>query len=252
MPSPNKIFPPFPACYKLSSKPHKFCPGCGHPIVLKMLGQAIDDLKISDRTVFLIDIGCSLLAWDFFDLPTAQTHHGRTIPTAVGFKKADTKKIVIAYVGDGGAYAIGLQHVISAALRNDPITTIVVNNTLYGMTGGQMAPTTTAHEITTTTPSGRETVAHGRTLYGPELLRQTADPSTYLARGSTEKPLVLKTYLTKALEAQKHGHFSLVEALSVCPLNWKTNAEETIKRGTENEKIFPLGEIKAAPERREN
>jgi 2-oxoglutarate ferredoxin oxidoreductase subunit beta len=147
--------PRFPKVYKTESKPHMFCPGCGHPIVLKMLGEAIDDLRIAKKTIFLVDIGCSLLAWDFYDLPTTQTHHGRTVPVAVGFKMVDPKKVVIAYVGDGGGYAIGLQHTITSCLRNNPITTIVVNNTLYAMTGGQMAPTTTEGEITTTTPSGK-------------------------------------------------------------------------------------------------
>jgi len=154
----NNNQPRFPECFKKDSKPHKFCPGCGHPLVLKALGQVIDEMGISEKTVFMVDIGCSLLAWDFFDIPTTQTHHGRTIPTAVGFKKVKKDKIVIAYVGDGGAYAIGLQHTITSCLRNDPITTIVVNNTVYAMTGGQLAPTTTDNEITTTTPEGKKSL----------------------------------------------------------------------------------------------
>jgi len=238
-----KQSPRFPNCYKIESKPHKFCPGCGHPIVLKMLGQVIDELKIADKVIFLVDIGCSLLAWDFFDLPTSQTHHGRTVPVAAGFKLADPQKIVIAYVGDGGAYAIGLQHTITSCLRNDSFTTIVVNNTLYAMTGGQMAPTTTKGEKTTTSPAGKKEEIF-RTLHGPEMLVQIAHKNAYLARGSTDKPLVLKQYLKKALEAQIKGHYSLVEALSACPLNWKTNAKETIKRMQQLEKTFKLGEAK--------
>lgn len=234
IPSPN-----FPDCYKKESKPHKFCPGCGHPIVLKMLGQVIDEMAIKDKVIFLIDIGCSLLAWDFFDLPTAQTHHGRTIPTAVGFKMADKEKIVIAYLGDGGGYAIGLQHLISTCLRNDPITTIIVNNTLYAMTGGQLAPTTIDNEITTTTPGGKNEFT---TLRGPELLRPIVRPEAFLARGSTDKPLVLKQYLRKALETQMKNNFSFVESLSVCPTNWRTNAPQTIARIQALEKNFPLGE----------
>ncbi|MFC1726951.1 thiamine pyrophosphate-dependent enzyme [Patescibacteria group bacterium] len=211
---------------------------------MKTLGQVIDELNIADKAIFLIDIGCSLLAWDFFDLPTSQTHHGRTVPTAVGFKKANPKKIVFAYVGDGGGYAIGLQHVMSACLRNDPITTIVVNNTLYAMTGGQMAPTTTAQEVTTTTPKGRDPKKRGKVLHGPETLSWLNHKDAYLARGSTEKSIVLKQYLKKAIQAQLEGNFSLVESLSACPLNWKTNAKETIKRVNELENIFQLGEIK--------
>jgi 2-oxoglutarate ferredoxin oxidoreductase subunit beta len=238
-----KPLPRFPNCYKVDSKPHKYCPGCGHPIVLKMLGQAIDELKIENKVIFLVDIGCSLLTWDFFDLPTSQTHHGRTIPVAVGFKKADQEKIVIAYMGDGGAYAIGLQHTMTACLRNDPITTIVVNNTLYAMTGGQMAPTTTESEITTTSPSGKNE-AEFTTLKGSETLSPLAADTAYIARGSTDKPLVLKQYLKKALEAQMNNRFSFIEALSACPLNWQTDAKETINRIQELEKEFKLGEIK--------
>jgi 2-oxoglutarate ferredoxin oxidoreductase subunit beta len=235
--------PRFPDCYKVESKPHKFCPGCGHPIVLKMLGQAIDELGIAEKTVFLVDIGCSLLAWDYFDLPTTQTHHGRTVPVATGFKMADPDKVVVAYVGDGGAYAIGLQHTITSCLRNDPITTIVVNNTLYAMTGGQMAPTTVKEEKTTTTPLGKREEEFS-TLKGPELLSLIGSEDKYLARGSTDKPLVLKQYLKKALEAQMNHHFSLVEAISACPLNWRTDAKETIERMQSLEQTFKLGEVK--------
>lgn len=233
----------FPKCYKIESKPHKFCPGCGHPLVLKMLGQVIDELKISQQVIFLVDIGCSLLAWDFYNLPTSQTHHGRTVPVAVGFKMADPKKIVIAYVGDGGAYAIGLQHTLTSCLRNDPITAIVVNNTLYAMTGGQMAPTTVEGEKTTTSPGGKKKKDF-LTLHGPELLAQIANQNAYLARGSTDKPLVLKRYLKKALETQMNNNYSFVEALSACPLNWGTDARQTIQRMLKLEKIFKLGEIK--------
>ncbi|PIU02196.1 2-oxoglutarate synthase [Candidatus Shapirobacteria bacterium CG09_land_8_20_14_0_10_49_15] len=236
-----KPSPAFPKVFKVSSKPHKFCPGCGHPVILKMLGQALDEMGLAQKTIFLVDIGCSLLAWDFFDLPTSQTHHGRTVPTAVGFKMADPQKIVVAYVGDGGAYAIGLQHTISSCLRDNPITTIVVNNTVYAMTGGQMAPTTTDAEITTTTPAGMQGVT---TLRGPELLKPIASPQAYLARGSSRQPLMLKDYLKKALATQIKGHYSLVESLSACPLNWQTDARQTLDRLESLEKVFPLGEIK--------
>lgn len=236
--------PKFPKCYKAETKPHKFCPGCGHPIVLKMLGEVIDEMGIKDKVIFLVDIGCSLLAWDFFNLPTSQTHHGRTLPVATGFKMADKKKIVVAYVGDGGAYAIGLQHTLTSCLRNDPITVIVVNNTLYAMTGGQMAPTTIEGEITTTTPGGKRSKIVGKTFYGPETLSWVASQESYLVRGSTDKPLILKSYLKKAIETQIKGNFSLVETVSACPINWKTNAKETITRIEELEKIFPQGERK--------
>jgi len=231
--------PRFPKCYKVETKPHKFCPGCGHPIVLKMLGQVIDEMKIADKVIFLVDIGCSLLAWDFFDLPTSQTHHGRTVPVAKGFKMADPKKIVIAYVGDGGGYAIGLQHTITSALRGDPITTILVNNTVYAMTGGQLAPTTVEGEITTTTPLGKKE-SQLATIKGPEILSQVAPQGSFIGRSSTNKPLVLKQYLKQAIEAQMRGNYSFVEVLSACPLNWKTDAKGTIERMKKLEESFKV------------
>ncbi|MBI4100205.1 2-oxoglutarate synthase [Candidatus Microgenomates bacterium] len=239
--------PRFPACYKPDSKPHKFCPGCGHPLVLKMLGEVVDEMGIANKTIFLVDIGCSLLAWDYFNLPTSQTHHGRTIPVAAGFKMADPEKIVIAYMGDGGGYAIGLQHTLHSCLRNDPITTILVNNTCYAMTGGQMAPTTIENENTTTTPTGRDPKTTGRAIMGPELLSTIVTNDAYVARGSVSKQLILKGYIRKAIETQINKKaYSFVEALSYCPLNWKTDARETIAFLRETEKVYPQKEFTTA------
>lgn len=219
-----------PKCYKTDSKPHKFCPGCGHPIVLKCIGQAIDQLGIQNKSVFLIDIGCSLLAWNFFDIDTSQTHHGRTIPVATGFKRANPDAVVIAYLGDGGAYAIGMQHLIHATLRNEKITTIIVNNLNYGMTGGQMAPTTITNQpATTTAPFGRKEEFHGKSINGPEMLSAIANPNAMIARNAVDNPIQLQATIKKALEHQMSGKgFSFVEALSYCPNNWKSNAKETI------------------------
>ncbi|MDD2433050.1 MAG: thiamine pyrophosphate-dependent enzyme, partial [Clostridia bacterium] len=147
--------PKMPKSWRVETKPHKFCPGCGHGLVLKALGEAIDELDIQDRVVFGCDIGCSLLAWDFFNVDIVQTHHGRTTPVMVGVKRARPDRICIAYMGDGGGYAIGAQHLVNAATRNEKITAILVNNCNYGMTGGQMAPTTLPEMKTETTPYGR-------------------------------------------------------------------------------------------------
>lgn len=236
--------PNFPKCYKIESKPHKFCPGCGYGIILKNLGWIIDDLGIQENTVFLTDIGCNLLAWDFYDLPTSQTHHGRTVATAVGFKTVNPEKNVICLIGDGGGYAIGLQNLIHAALRNNPISVILVNNTNYGMTGGQFAPTTLNGQITDSTPSGKDPKILGKTFMGPEFLRTLTWEKAFIARGSTERPQFLKNFFKAALETQKTGNFSFIEVVSACPLNWKTNACQTIERVKELEKYFPLGELK--------
>ena len=235
--------PNFPKCFKSQTKPSKFCPGCGQTLILKNLGFVIDELKIASKVVYGCDIGCMLLSWDFFDLDTVQTHHGRTGPTMVGLKYADPERIVIAYMGDGGAYAIGAQHLVASALRNDPITVIVCNNTNYAMTGGQAAPTTLCREITTSTPSGRICKRGQNTIKGPELVRKI-NPKAYVARGTTLNPIELKEFIKKAILCQiKNKNFSFIEVLSGCPTNWKTDAGGTREFLKQIEKTFPVGEI---------
>jgi 2-oxoglutarate ferredoxin oxidoreductase subunit beta len=242
-----ELQPKMPKCWNLASKPHKFCPGCGHGLVLKALGQAIDELGIQDRIVFGCDIGCSLLAWDFFDVDTVQTHHGRTTPVLVGVKRANPDLIVVAYMGDGGGYAIGSQHLVNAANRNDRITAILCNNTNYAMTGGQMAPTTMPGQKTETTPYGRDVNEQGYPMLGPEMVAAITHEGAYVARGTVSKLRTLKGYLKKALENQIAGlGFSFVEALSTCPTNWRTNAQQTWAFLEENmQGYFPVGELKA-------
>lgn len=242
----REILPKMPKSWSQESKPHKFCPGCGHGLVLKALGQVIDELGIQDRVVFGCDIGCSLLSWDFFNVDTIQTHHGRTTPVMVGLKRANPELIVIAYMGDGGGYAIGSQHLVNSANRNDIITAILVNNTVYAMTGGQMAPTTMPEQKTETTPYGRDIKEAGYPMLGPEMVAAIAHEGTYVARGSIAKFRQLKTFIKKAIENQMAGRgFSFVEALSTCPTNWRTNAAKTWDF-VENvmPQYFPIGEYK--------
>ncbi len=208
----------FPKCARIESKPHLFCPGCGHPEVLKALGFTIDDLGIQQRVAFGIDIGCSLLAWDFFNLDTIETHHGRTIPTMVGFQRANPQGIAIAYVGDGGAYAIGLGGLMNAAIRNENILVIVVNNAVYAMTGGQEAPTTLPGSRVATAPCG----ADDHYMKAPEMIR-TVNPTAFVARGITTIQVQLKKLLKDALKhVMENKGFAFVEVLSQCPLNWHT------------------------------
>lgn len=236
---------PYPKSVKISSKPDKFCPGCGHSITLKILGEVIDELKISHNMIFGIDIGCALLSWDYFDVPTVQTHHGRTVPVISGYKMVKSKEIGIAYVGDGGAYAIGMQSLINAANRNDAITVMVINNTMYSMTGGQMAPTTLQGEITTTTPGGKRLDEKGKPFLGPELLSALPNDKMYIARTSVLKPLLLKKTLKKAIEHQiNKKSFSFVEVLSMCPTNWRKDAKESINFVEKDmQAVFKLGEF---------
>ncbi len=235
-----------PKCWRLETKPHKFCPGCGHGLILKALGQAIDDLGIQGKTALGCDIGCSLLSWDFFNIDTVQTHHGRTTPVMTGIKRANPGLICIAYMGDGGGYAIGSQHLVNAAARNEKITVILANNTVYAMTGGQMAPTTMPGQKTETSPYGRDVDATGRPMQGPEMVSAITGEGAYVARGTIANMRQLKAYLKKALENQAQGRgFSFVEALSTCPTNWRTNAQETWKYVEDTmPKHFRIGEIK--------
>lgn len=234
-----------PLSWRKETKPHKFCPGCGHGLVLKALGMAIDRLQIADKVLFGCDIGCSLLAWDFFDLDTVQTHHGRTVPFIVGAKRARPDIIGIAYMGDGGGYAIGVQHLVNAVMRNEKILVIVVNNTTYAMTGGQLAPTSLIGQKTETSPAGRKAETEGLPLRGPEMVASFAPKGAYVARGSVSHVQRLARYLERGLQNQlEERGISFVEALSTCPTNWRTNAEDTWKYlEKEMTEYYPVGEL---------
>ena len=208
----------FPKCVRIESKPHLFCPGCGHPEVLKAFGFAVDALGLQRRVAFGVDIGCSLLAFDFFNIDTIETHHGRTVPVMVGVKRGNPQAISVAYVGDGGAYAIGMGSLLSAAIRHENILTIVVNNAVYAMTGGQEAPTTLPGMITATTPYG----ADEHFVKGPDLIRHV-NPHAWIARGITSRQLELRKLMKEALEFTQEGKgFAFLEVLSPCTLNWGT------------------------------
>lgn len=241
-----EITPSMPKSWRVESKPHKFCPGCGHGLVLKALGECIDELGIQEDIVFGCDIGCSLLSWDFFNTDSIQTHHGRTTPVLTGVKRVRNDKICVAYMGDGGGYAIGSQHLVNAAVRNEKITVLVVNNCNYGMTGGQMSPTTLPEMKTETCPYGRDVETMGEPTKGPEMVAAIAQEGAYVARGTVANVRQLKKMIKKALENQIKGNgFSFVEALSGCPTNWRTNASDTWNFIENNmAKYFEVGEFK--------
>ena len=245
--------PLMPKVWRVETKPHKFCPGCGHPLVLKVLGECIEELKLEDRIAFGCDIGCSLLAWDFFNLDSVQTHHGRVTPVITGIKRAAPHLIGIAYMGDGGGYAIGSQHLVNAASRNEKIMVILVNNTQYAMTGGQMAPTTLPQQKTETSPYGRNTDLTGNPTLGPEMIAAITPETAYVARGTVSNLRQLKRFIKKGLENQVAGRgFSFIEALSLCPTNWRTNAEQTWKfLEKDMAQYFKVGELKAPAEKKE-
>ena len=208
----------FPKCVRVESKPHLFCPGCGHPEVLKAFGFAVDALGIQRHVAFGVDIGCALLAFDFFNIDTIETHHGRTVPVMVGVKRGNPNAIAVAYVGDGGAYAIGMGSLLNAAIRNESVFVIVVNNAVYAMTGGQEAPTTLPGTKTATTPYGADT----HYVKGPDLIRHL-NPTAWVARGITTRQLELRAYMEEALRFVKDNKgFAFLEVLSPCTLSWGT------------------------------
>lgn len=233
-----------PKSIKKEGQPHLFCAGCGHAIILKLLGDAIDEMGVQKELTLGVDIGCSLLAWNYFNVDTFQTHHGRTVSTMIGYKLAKPKRIALAYMGEGGGYAIGLQSLLHAAYRNDPISIIIANNECYAMTGGQMSPTTREGVITTTSPEGKS-INFGPGMKGPELIGQAAAENAFIARASVSNPLQLKVMLKKVIQNQQANQaFSFLEILSICPTNWKTNAIKSFKKLKEMEKYYPVGEIK--------
>lgn len=233
-----------PKSWKKETVYSLFCPGCGHSLALKELGFVIDDLNLQRAATIGIDIGCSLLAWNFFDIDTVQTHHGRTVPVMVGYKMAKPERISIAYMGDGGAYAIGLQSLLHAASRGEPICVIVVNNGNYAMTGGQMSPTTMFDAKTSTSPAGKR-VIQGVEFRGPEFVANFCGENSFVGRASVKNPLQMKNMLKKAIKNQiDNNGFSFLEILSLCPTNWKTNSADGLKKISEMEKAYPLGEFK--------
>jgi len=221
------------------SNPAKFCPGCGHPIVLMMLEKVLEDMGLKDKAILGLDIGCSLLAWNYLPINTFQTHHGRVTSTMVGYKRAKKDAVVVGYTGDGGAYAIGLQNLIHAAKRDEPIIILTVNNTVYAMTGGQTAPTTLKDQKTSTSPQG----VVEEPFFGPELLKGIVHKDAFVARTIVNDPKTCQEYIKKAIETQESGHFSFVEFLSMCPTAWKTKGADTMKFLENMKGVFKLGEL---------
>ena len=220
-----------------------YCPGCGHGNIHKLIAEAIDDFGIADRTVFVSPVGCSVFGYYYFRVGNVQSAHGRAPAVATGIKRALPHSIVISYQGDGDLAGIGANEILQAANRGEAITVIFVNNAIYGMTGGQMAPTTLINMKTTTTPYGRSAANEGYPIRVCELLA-TLDAPVYLERCTLEdSKTIMKTRkaIRKALQIQiDNKGFSLVEILSPCPTGWKVEPLESRTWITENMlKVFP-------------
>jgi 2-oxoglutarate ferredoxin oxidoreductase subunit beta len=232
----------------LKDVPFRYCPGCGHSIAHRLIGEVIDQFNIRENTIGIAPIGCAVFAYDYFDVDILEIPHGRPPAAATGMKRACPDKIIFAYQGDGDLAAIGTAEIIHAANRGENITIFFINNATYGMTGGQMAPTTLKGQKTTTTPLGRNPNLAGYPIHVSELLA-VLEGTAFIARGSLDsyKNIVItKKYIEKAFRYQiENKGFSLVEMLSPCPTDWGMSPEEAIKWLRENMmKEFKLGVIK--------
>jgi 2-oxoisovalerate ferredoxin oxidoreductase beta subunit len=222
-----------------------YCPGCGHGITHKLIARAIDELAIQDRTVMVSPVGCSVFIYYYFDTGNVQVAHGRAPAAATGVKRALPGSIVISYQGDGDLAAIGSAEILHAANRGEPITVFFLNNAIYGMTGGQMAPTTPVGRKTTTSPFGRNIWNEGYPLHISEVL-SALDAPVYIERvglGNIKQIMAASKAIKKGIENQVKGlGFSLIEVLSPCPTIWKMQPVEAQKYVREElEKIYPLG-----------
>ena len=225
-----------------------YCAGCGHGIVHRLLAEVIEERGIREKTIGMAPVGCAVLAYNYLEIDMCEAPHGRTPAVATGIKRADPEKIVFSYQGDGDLMAIGTAEIIHAANRGEDISVFFVNNAVYGMTSGQMAPTTPVGAVTSTTPRGRNRRNEGGPIRVCELLA-TLEGSAFLARGSVSSPRhvrQLKKYFHRAFETQEqHRGFSLVEVLSPRPTYWRMSPVEAMAHiDAELTKVFPPGVIK--------
>ncbi len=225
-----------------------YCPGCAHGIAHRLVAEALDDIDAQGNVVGIAPVGCAVFAYNYFNCDVQQASHGRAPAVATGIKRCNPDKIVFAYQGDGDLASIGMAEIVHAATRGENITVIFINNAIYGMTGGQMAPTTLIGQKSTTSQSGRSVALNGNPIRVSEML-STLDGPSYIERCCLTDPANVrkaKKAISKAFHNQKEGKgFSLVELLCTCPTNWgmtPIQANEFVKN--EMTKVFPLGVYK--------
>ncbi len=208
-----------------------YCPGCTHGIVNNIIGEVMEELDIVDKTIGIASVGCSVLIYDYLKCDFISASHGRAPAVATSVSRLLKDRVVFTYQGDGDLAAIGISEVIHAAFRGENIVIIFINNCTYGMTGGQMAPTTLSGQVTETTPKGRDTNVHGNPVKVCELMKNITS-IRYMERVSTHnvrEVIKTKKAIKKAFEYVKNGEgFSFVEVLSICPTNWKKNIEDSL------------------------
>ena len=229
----------------LTDKSFHYCPGCTHGIIHRLVAEAIDDLGIEGIAIGVAPVGCAVMAYDYFACDMVEAAHGRAPAVATGLKRSLPENIVFTYQGDGDLASIGMAETVHAAARNENITVIFVNNAIYGMTGGQMAPTSLPGQITQTTPYGRDVKTVGYPVKVAELLSSLDGPE-FIARvavNSVKNVKNAKTIIRKAFENQVNNKgFSLVEVISACPTNWGMTPSKALKWVEDNMiPYYPLG-----------
>ena len=229
----------------LTDAPLHYCPGCTHGIIHRLVAEAIDDLGILGRTVGVAPVGCAVMAYDYFSCDMVEAAHGRAPAVATGLKRAMPDRIIFTYQGDGDLASIGMAETVHAATRNENITVIFVNNAIYGMTGGQMAPTSLPGQVTQTSPYGRDLKTVGYPIKVCELL-SALDAPYYIQRvavNSVKHVAEAKKVIRRAFENQMEGRgFSLIEVVSSCPTNWGMTPQKALD-WVESDMIpyYPLG-----------
>lgn len=234
--------------HALRDVPMHYCPGCNHGIIHRLIAEVLDELDIEGKTIGVSPVGCTYNNYEYFNCDMQQAAHGRAPAVATGIKRVHPDKVVFSYQGDGDLAAIGTAEIVHAASRGEKITTIFVNNAIYGMTSGQMAPTTLINQITTTTPFGRKPELHGYPIKVCELL-STLEGAVYVERVSLHDIKNIKNAkkaIKKAFQVQMAGKgFSIVEVLSTCPTNWGLSPDEALKWVQEKMvPYYPLGNFK--------
>ncbi len=227
---------------------YTFCPGCDHGVAIRLIAELLDELNLREKTVLTTSIGCSVTIYDFLDVDCIEAPHGRALASATGVKRARPDLFSLTYQGDGDFASIGLAESMHAALRGEKISTICINNTTYGMTGGQLGPTTLMGQVTATSPIGRNKEYYGYPIHIAEHIAQ-CDGTAYCARVSLDSVASIrkaKAAIKKAFEVQLQGlGFGFVEILSTCPTNWNMTPSQAHERvRNEMSKVYPLGVLK--------
>jgi len=232
----------------LTDAPLHYCPGCTHGIIHRLVAEVLEELGVLGKTIGVAPVGCSVFAYNYFNCDMVQAAHGRAPAVATGIKRSDPDNIVFTYQGDGDLAAIGTAETVHSAARRENITVIFVNNAIYGMTGGQMAPTTLPGQVTQTSPYGRDVEKVGYPVKVCEML-SNIDGAVYLERvavNNVKNVKKAKAAIKKAFQNQIDGKgFSLVEVLSTCPTNWGKTPEDALVWLEENMiPYYPLGVYK--------